>query len=996
MNMRCAGCKRTVGNGLGKLLLVVGIVFGAVGAQPLWAGGFPKDVKGFAMPKEGLFAVKPHLQLLGEDSAAVVWMTKRKALGYVEWSQDGGKAWNTAWTEEDGLRDAGTTVHRSVLTGFDPSKSVRLRVCSRENPAIYPYRAEFTGEVETLASELAPILPADGRVSFAMFNDVHGALKNYPQLLAQLDRPVNFIVFNGDISSDIDTEEQVQRNILAPLAYVCENTHAAMWYLRGNHETRGGFARRFRDYLSLPNGHFYGAVTLGAARFVFIDTGEDKEDGHEQYSGLTDFDHYLARQMDWLRAEFGSDAWRKAKFRIAVMHIPPTGVKSFDDATYRGEANRMRRDLTGLLKTANLSLVLAAHLHCAANDDPRPDRPYPVVVGGSNYTDFADKFGRYKIATLTRCDYDDRELVVSQVNCKGEKLFERRIVSGDAKPDKSDAAEQVSYCNPMDLDYRFTTIGSAGKTTSYREAADPEILPYNGAYYLFASRSGGYWKSSDLLRWKLIEPSGYCLGNYAPTVRAVDGCLTLTANSAMRFYRTTDVDAGKWAAIPEKFPWNMVDPMIFQDDDGRTYIYWGSGDKPPISVVEVDPRTMLPKGEPTVIFKHDAQRFGWERWGDDNEAPEHRLWVEGPFVSKRNGRYYLQYAAPGTQLRSYCDGMYVSDKPMGPFALQTANPFAYRSCGFAPGVGHGGVFADAYGNWWHVGTVRVSVRHIFERRLTLDPVFFSDAGEMLCYALWGDYPRTLPRRRLKGPEEVEPKWMLLSYGAKAFASTTKKGSSASFAFDEDNTSWWVPDQPRNSGEWIAADLGAEATIASVQVNFMDHNADMQGRDRGVDYRYVIEVSDDGASWRTVVDVSNGNGRDASSPYHELPKPVRARHVRVTNRRCDHTQFSVSGLRVFGLADGPVPDAPKNLSVVRDPKDPCRATVSWDAVAGAEGYAVRFGTDRKFLYLGKRVRGACQLDLTMLGADRAYFLEVVAFNGAGLSRPSEMKALARGE
>jgi hypothetical protein len=386
-------------------------------------------VERFACPEDGLFAVRPHLQLLGERSAAVVWMTKRKATGFVEWSQDGGAKWKRDWTEEDGLRDAGSFVHKTVLTGFDPSKSVRFRACSRANPEVRAYSATFEGEVEKVESELNPIVPADGKVSFAMFNDVHNKLDSYPALLKYLDRPVNFTVFNGDIMNSVETEEGLKKNLLAPLAYTSEKTHAAMWYLRGNHETRGAMARQLRDYLALPEGHYFGAVTLGAARIVFIDTGEDKHDSHPEYSGLVDFDHYIERQKAWLSREFASAAWKDAVFRIAVMHIPPADVSVLGR---RGPIGGTKRTcaLTEFLKGAGLSIALCGHYHWSANDDANETHPYPVVVGGGVGVSPKDKRGRFRDATITRCDYDANELVVTQTNILGEKLFERRIAAG--------------------------------------------------------------------------------------------------------------------------------------------------------------------------------------------------------------------------------------------------------------------------------------------------------------------------------------------------------------------------------------------------------------------------------------------------------------------------------------------------------------------------------------------------------------------------------------
>lgn len=50
-------------------------------------------------------------------------------------------------------------------------------------------------------------------------------------------------------------------------------------------------------------------------------------------------------------------------------------------------------------------------------------------------------------------------------------------------------------------------------------------------------------------------------------------------------------------------------------------------------------------------------------------------YIEGAFMTKHNGTYYLQYACPGTQYNTYADGVYTSKSPLGPFTLQASNPF---------------------------------------------------------------------------------------------------------------------------------------------------------------------------------------------------------------------------------------------------------------------------------------------------------------------------------
>ena len=59
-----------------------------------------------------------------------------------------------------------------------------------------------------------------------------------------------------------------------------------------------------------------------------------------------------------------------------------------------------------------------------------------------------------------------------------------------------------SYCNPLDLGYRYQHMMENGKRITYREAADPTLIYFKGVYYLFASMSGGFWHSSDLTDWK--------------------------------------------------------------------------------------------------------------------------------------------------------------------------------------------------------------------------------------------------------------------------------------------------------------------------------------------------------------------------------------------------------------------------------------------------------------------------------------------------------------
>ena len=112
------------------------------------------------------------------------------------------------------------------------------------------------------------------------------------------------------------------------------------------------------------------------------------------------------------------------------MHIPPADVSVLGRRGPIGGTKRMRA-LTEFLKGAGLSIALCGHFHRSANDDANETHPYPVIVGGGVGVSPENKRGRFRDATITRCDFDANELVVSQTNILGEKLFERRLTAGD-------------------------------------------------------------------------------------------------------------------------------------------------------------------------------------------------------------------------------------------------------------------------------------------------------------------------------------------------------------------------------------------------------------------------------------------------------------------------------------------------------------------------------------------------------------------------------------
>ena len=80
-----------------------------------------------------------------------------------------------------------------------------------------------------------------------------------------------------------------------------------------------------------------------------------------------------------------------------------------------------------------------------------------------------------------------------------------------------------TYCNPLDLGYRYQHIKEGDKRSGNREGADPTFVLFKGKYYLFVSMSAGFWYSDDLLNWDFHSNENLLIYDYAPDVRELDG-----------------------------------------------------------------------------------------------------------------------------------------------------------------------------------------------------------------------------------------------------------------------------------------------------------------------------------------------------------------------------------------------------------------------------------------------------------------------------------------
>ena len=543
-----------------------------------------------------------------------------------------------------------------------------------------------------------------------------------------------------------------------------------------------------------------------------------------------------------------------------------------------------------------------------------------------------------------------------------------------------------TYCNPINLNYRFQPV--TGNAASYREAADPALMRYKDKYILFVSHSGGYWYSDDMQNWKYLPIKSLPIEEYAPDAITINDTTYYAFSNAAKkpLYYTTNPLVDNWKAMDKTLPFAIWDPNFFQDEDGKVYLYWGCSNTAPIYGVRLGAK-MQPVTEPAVFIKHNANEYGWEIPGEANELSRSG-YNEGAWMTRFNSRYYLQYAAPGTEFKTYADGVYTSDSPLGPFKYETYSPFSFKPSGFIGGAGHSTTFKDKYGNYWHISSMSISIRHMFERRLGLFPAAFDKDGVLRVFTAFGDYPTSMPDHKIDFEKESLFKgWMVLSYNKKAEASSSLEKFPVKNAFDEDVRTWWSANTG-NAGEWLSVQLDDKSTINAIQVNFADNDSKLKPDSKDIYYCYRILTSNDGKSWNVIVDKSN-NKQDACHDYIELEKPVKAKYIKLENVRVPDGKFSVYDLRIFGIKEGNAPAKIYDFTVERNEADTRKAKVQWNKDNSATGYIVNWGTNPSKLYSSVMVYDASSVNLTALNKDVTYYYCIDSFNESGITKGTKI-------
>lgn len=331
-------------------------------------------------PVRAVITRGPYLHAPTDTSATITWMTDIPAYSRVLYST-AGQAAKESFSTTDGMKPVGT-LHSVRLRGLKPGQKYQYRVAATpvfELPAYWPK----TG-IEML-SDTFFFTTFDSRkavVKFASISDTHESIGRIDTLMQRiLNDSLDFLVQTGDAFNGVSSEAQVWDRWLSPIINGALHQSIPFILARGNHDTRGPFARELARYVPIEENRFYFSRDIGPVHLLVIDTGEDKPDSTQVYAMLNRFEEYRNTELGWFKRHTTTNSRAKsAPFRIVVMHQPTWGWGWISPASDSARAAWMKA-----ANTAGVDLVIAGHNHrFSFTPAGAQGNNYPVLVVGQD------------------------------------------------------------------------------------------------------------------------------------------------------------------------------------------------------------------------------------------------------------------------------------------------------------------------------------------------------------------------------------------------------------------------------------------------------------------------------------------------------------------------------------------------------------------------------------------------------------------------------------
>ncbi|WP_234734355.1 purple acid phosphatase family protein [Tellurirhabdus bombi] len=364
--------------------------------------------------KGHVFLSEPYLQQPAPDSMTVMWIANLPSYSWVEYGETSALG-TKAHRSTDGIIDAYNRINQIKLNHLKPATKYYYRVFSKEIAEFKPYKLTYGNTIESDTYSFTTPAVSPQAVRCLIMNDVHDRPETITHLLSlKGNDPVDFVFFNGDMFDYQTDEQQIIDHMLAPCSAGFAREIPFM-FVRGNHETRGKYRSELQHYFGNPQGRQYFSYTWGPVHFTVIDTGEDKPDAEPVYAGIVDFDGYRAEQARWVDQVMQSKEFKKATYRVVLMHIPTFYHNGWHGPTH------CQQLFTPLFNKHKVDLCISGHTHKYGVHEPvAGQHAYPIVIGGGS------KDGS---RTLIKLKADAKRLNLSMLRDDGQEVGAYQIAA---------------------------------------------------------------------------------------------------------------------------------------------------------------------------------------------------------------------------------------------------------------------------------------------------------------------------------------------------------------------------------------------------------------------------------------------------------------------------------------------------------------------------------------------------------------------------------------
>ena len=193
------------------------------------------------------FDSPPVLQNPAPDGMTVVWAINGRGTGWVDYGSSPDALSNRAFSSEHGLISMENRFLTARISGLKPGEKVFYRVMS----APIEFRDAYDIQRgEAISQPVFQFVTPDDRATactFAIINDTHENLETLSKLTSALaDDPSEYLLWNGDVFNDINSEDQIVANVLNPAGAAYAASRPVL-FSSGNHDVRGSEARMLEE-----------------------------------------------------------------------------------------------------------------------------------------------------------------------------------------------------------------------------------------------------------------------------------------------------------------------------------------------------------------------------------------------------------------------------------------------------------------------------------------------------------------------------------------------------------------------------------------------------------------------------------------------------------------------------------------------------------------------------------------------------------------------------